>query len=138
METIKFRAIDQFGEDFIYGQAFFIDSDNGQGYISDGIDKHHCVKKETAGQSTGLKDKNKKGNEVYEDDCFEIIFWDVDKDKEIKVTGVVVSFMAQYMIKYIHPRYKDERFSNLFEFLRDKNKEIIGDIHTTPELLKSK
>ncbi len=61
--VIKFRAIDQFSDAFIHGQAFFIDSDNNQGYIANGTNRYHCVKKDTVCKYAGIKDKN--DNEIY-------------------------------------------------------------------------
>ena len=63
-----FIAIDEFSDDFIYGQAVILDSDNNQGYMVWGIDDHCCVKFETRGEYTGLEDKNKNKTCIYEGD----------------------------------------------------------------------
>jgi hypothetical protein len=68
MRQTKFRAMDQFSDSWVYGQAFFVDQDNGQGYISNGISRHELVRKETVGEYAGRKDNS--GEEIYEGDVF--------------------------------------------------------------------
>lgn len=62
----KFRAIDEFSDDFIYAPAFFVSPDNDQGYLAYDIDKHYLVKKDTVGVFIGKTDRN--GVDVYEND----------------------------------------------------------------------
>lgn len=82
LQQIKFRAIDQFTDNFIFGQGFFIDSDNNQGYITNGVDRHHCVKKDTVNQFILLKDSNDE--EVYLNDIVEFTYLN-----EYDVVGIV-------------------------------------------------
>lgn len=82
LQQLKFRAIDQFTDDFIFGQGFFIDSDNNQGYITNGVDRHHCVKKDTVNQFIFLKDSNEE--EVYQNDIVEFTYLN-----EYDVVGIV-------------------------------------------------
>lgn len=121
---IKFIAIDEFSDAFMYATAFFVDKDNNQGYLAWGIDNHHLVKKDTVGQFTGLKDKN--GTEIYEGDILnfgnnnpvEVVFdngsfnvfdeplgWDFDIDE--------------------YPVRTDFRYC-----------EVIGNIYENPELIE--
>ena len=115
MRTIKFRAIDEFSDQFIYGQAFFVDSDNGQGYLSDGIDRHQLVKKETVGQFTGLTDKT--GKDIYEGDIVKRIY-------KYEVAWKNGGFYLRQKNKY------HLTITNL-----GADFEIIGNIHENPELL---
>jgi len=81
-QQIKFRAIDQFSDDFVYGQGFFVDSDNEQGYITNGVERHHCVKKDTISQFTMLNDV--ENVEIFQNDIVEFTYLN-----EYKVVGIV-------------------------------------------------
>lgn len=126
MRQILFRAIDEFSDEFIIGQSFFIDSDNNQGYIADGIDMHQLVKKETVGQYTGLVDK--KGNMIFEGDILEdnlVIKWN-------SLHNCWGYFSKKGFESGILSEHQDEkgRFIHLYI-----SKQIIGNIHQNPELL---
>ena len=129
MERYKFRATDQFTDDFIYAPAFFIDRDNNQGYLAWGISDHHCVKKETVGQYTGLKDSN--GIEIYEGDIINTCTgWRcvvVFKDGGFCYERIDRHGFIDYIFFGGH--------SHLDTVLNCK---IIGNIHQNPELLEQK
>lgn len=138
--VLKFRAIDQFSDEFIYGQAFFIDKDNNQGYISNGIDRHHCVKKETICQFTGLKDT--KGNEIYENDIVTL---------EIKGYGmkpVHIPFLIVFNVdgfQGCNLLKKKKDFVNgtflkqprRFNYKEWNKLRVIGNIYHNPELINN-
>lgn len=121
MKKIQFRAIDEFGDDFIYAPAFFIDTDNNQGYVAWGISNHLHVKKETVGQYVGIKDKN--GADYYFTDIVKIehgigvLVWMDDK------LGIASGEIGNYhAIDEVSKKQLEES-------------EIIGNIFTTPNLI---
>ena len=150
MKEIKFRAIDEFSDQWIYGQAFFIDSDNKQGYIANGISDHHCVKKETVGQYIGLEDKN--GKEIFENDIvrwlddFPICKNCINEDSEkLDVTtkycpdcGTKIKRQDYYIkgvVVFGHSRwnFRHEYDDGISEAMR-KTTEVIGNKFENPEL----
>ena len=92
---------------------------------------------------TGLHDKNGKGVEVYEGDYFEAIYKDCPDGysilgKEttvIKVRAKVVSKFGQFVVEMMHPEYKQIVHTNLFDFLKNEQKVVIGNIYENPELI---
>ena len=114
----KFRAIDLFS-DFIYGQAFYIDKINNQGYIANGIDDYHPVKSETVGQFTGLKDKN--GVEIYEGDIMQ------------HANPFDIPFEVNWI--YTDCCFGFNNGCTSYN-LSDPSFEVIGNIYENPELLK--
>ena len=135
MREIKFRALDEFSDQWIYGQAFFIDSDNEQGYIANGISDLYCVKKETVGQYTGLKDKN--GKEIYEGDvCIGLMDGGLDYTSiKFAVEYNIASFEDSYFHRPLMSEKQNlEVIGNLYE--NPKLKEEIGKIYENPELLE--
>lgn len=126
MRKIKFKAIDQFSDDFIIGQSFYIDSDNNQGYISDGIDRHYLVLKETICQYTGFKDKN--GQEIYDGDI--IGDWELVDGKKVQ-SKLQVFFdekLCQWMLDCSSKQDKST-FYALFKELEDFEYKVIGNTH---------
>ena len=95
-------------------------------------------------QFTGLQDKNGKGNDVFEGDIFEAIFSDVPNGfqmlngnkKIIKVPAEVVFKLGKFMIKIMHPELKKYVYTDLYSFLKNEKKIVIGNIHKNPELLE--
>ena len=95
-------------------------------------------------QYTGLKDKNGNGNDIFEGDIFEAIYkdcpdWFTILGKEtttITVKAVVVFKFGKFVIEMMHPQHKELVYSDLFEFLKNEQKVVIGNIYENPELLK--
>jgi hypothetical protein len=88
-------------------------------------------------QLTGLQDKNQTGIDVYENDLFEFVFSNVPdgfaplnfkKDQKTRIAVVVFKF-GQYAVKVKHPETKDFVYLNLFEFLKNDEKVVIGTAH---------
>ncbi len=125
MREIKFRALDQFSDTWIIGQAFFIDSDNGQGYIANRTDDHHCVRKETVGQYAGIKDNWRteecpEGQEIYEGD----VLLDETTGWRAEVKWYEHGLWVE--------NYKGDQYMPNEEWRR-----VIGNVHESPGLLES-
>lgn len=98
-------------------------------------------------QYTGLKDKKGAGNEVYEGDIFECIFSNIpngfksfinSKENQIKEMAVVIYKMGMFQIRVFHPDHNEYVSYPLYDFLQNKEKVVIGNIHENPELLEVK
>lgn len=132
MREIKFRGKRYDNGEWIYGDLFqlggnrrtFIFTD--EDYISQFAEKAHRLQREvdpsTVGQYTGLKDKN--GKEIYEGDII--------CGSPQRVVGEVVYHNDRIEIKDGNPQY----WVGVNFFLQE-GREIIGNIHDNPELLKT-
>ena len=142
---IEFRAISinaiNKGE-FVYGVPCENESEDWQMFKKG--ERIYSINPKTIGQFTGLKDKGGKGNKVYKGDIFDIVFKDCPdgfvklgrETKVIIIKGVVDFKFGQFCINFYHPEYKQEVSHNLFEFLKNEEKVVIGNIHQNIELLK--
>ncbi len=122
-------------------QAWIVCSNVGRSYeTSTGIDEYKLVIPvipETVGQYTGLKDC--KGVEIYEGDIVE--YGDVLSDAYIldtnaRTRGIItwIDYRCQFVPQEIEENHKGGHYITHWDSVIDI--EIIGDIHTTPELLE--
>ena len=123
MREIKFKA-KTIGNEWVFGNVSHLKKDFSTArkghYISNsaGAPFAFMVRPETICQYIGWKDKNSK----------EIYIGDTCKDEENDLFVVIQIDCGRYALKMIENSYVDE-------FIDWSEVEIIGSIHTTPELL---
>lgn len=130
MRTIKFRGKRLLSEDWEYGNL--IQRPDGGNFIETG-DMRLCPMQDfSVGQFTGIHDKN--GKEIYEGDIIrsfdskgEPIIHHIQYDD--KEAGFVVALNGCKKSDFGYGRF-DQRWIN------ECKKEVIGNIHDNPELLK--
>jgi len=141
MREIKFRGrrYPKNGGDFIYGDiehCYRLD-DEGKEYEAIDISGWE-VDPATVGQFTGLIDKN--GTEIYEGDLiYERLFNGEEYDAISEVVYDVTGFYLK-MLKGNKKAMENPGLSSFHIYPKDGNKlpkgEVIGNIHTHPELVE--
>jgi len=110
MREIKFRVWNKIDKEMIYCSSIEVE-DSNRGLICCG----NVYRADAIMQYTGLKDKNSK--EIYEGDILKIPIGD---------GGYVVVMFEDGMFKAM----------KYYDFLRDFEPEVVGNIYENPELLK--
>ena len=136
MREIKFRVFDKLakymhvcGEDvhdeitFEIGtnRAYYFNMQNGCGSLRE--DSDYVLM-----QYTGLKDKN--GKEIYEGDIVKI----VDTEYQTRHIAIIEFLEASFILRMIKGEYAGEAL--MADSWLDEEKEVIGNIYETPELLE--
>jgi len=149
MREIIFRGRRVDNREWVEGDLVHDTFNGASRNIAIGIQEKGCYPVEvfpkTVGQFTGLLDKD--GKKIFEGDVVQGIVFSTrtlnGEEKEIKMCGVVFYDYHEWSLKVIQSRSDEKRCGmvNYFSFLSDdggmfKDIEVIGSIHTTPELLK--
>lgn len=125
MRTIKFRGYNAQNKEWLYGSllkcsdSYLINPEDSDRIAVDDL----IVDPESVGQFTGLHDKN--GREIYEGDIIKCLF------HGLFYRGTIIYQDAKFVMKKI--------YGDGYMFPQDygeKYIEVIGNIHTSPELLK--
>jgi uncharacterized phage protein (TIGR01671 family) len=110
----------------------------GKGYHHEGANEYILL------QFTGLQDHSEPPKDIYEGDQFEAVYKDCPDGysimgKEttvIRIPATVVFKWGKFCIEMMHPIDKELVWSDLFNFLKNTEKVIIGNIfETKPKLL---
>jgi len=118
---VEFKAWDKINK----GWCFYTNADCMR-YLKD--ENVHII------EYTCCKDKNGKGNKVFEGDIFEIVFADFGTNLII-VFGKVVFIFGGFHVEFIHPKTKKLSYVLLHELLKNPDKEIKGNIFENPDLI---
>ena len=123
MREIKFRA--KHGKEWVYGDLHLLSK---MPHIHTDPFTLNSINIETIGQYTGLRDKN--GKEIYEGDI--IRSFDSDGDAILHyIVWEEVCFVALYKGRCFRSKCSLRQ-----DWLDEFDKEVIGNIHDNPELLK--
>lgn len=126
MRIIKFRGYNSQNKEWLYGSllkcsdSYLINPEDSDRIAVDDL----VVDPESIGQFTGLHDKN--GREIYEGDIVHCSFGHIGSES----TGTIIYQDAKFIIKWDGDGYM------LSQDYGEKHIEVIGKIHTNPELLK--
>lgn len=126
MREIKFRGKRLDNGEWLYGSLVIL---NGRYFIFDDANRHE-VDPTTVGEFTGLKDKN--GKEIYEGDVIRSPLSE-DKTRPHRIfyhTGNAAFMRALIDRKELCYLRLDQ------DWIYKSGKEVIGNIHDNPELLK--
>ena len=126
MRTILFRGKRKYNGEWVEG-FYYKDlwSDNAHYIIYDGTD--YEVIPETVGQYTGLEDKN--GKRIFEGD---IVYCKSRLDN----ANMVIIFECGQFRMVLSENYRSYQTNSGFYDTNCFDKEVIGNIYDTPELLK--
>jgi len=146
---IKFRGKRIDNDEWVYGYFYKGLDTNGE-IISiirhfnedHGGHEDHYVDPKTVGQFTGLNDKN--GKEIYEGDIIPVTYSNCPNgmrilgggEKHEDVNSEVVMQCGEWRIKRKDPEDGKDVYSSLWSLLKNNDqKEVIGNIYETPDLL---
>jgi len=131
---ILFRALRLDNGEWVEGDYY---SQEGSHYIVENsvMQEEYYIKRQTLSQYTGLRDKD--GERIWEGSIGEMEVEDCDDPSSMITCRYHVIFFEG---EYGFPMYEEGhpfRFeSSLREDLENEEWKIVGDIHTTPELLE--
>jgi len=138
MREIKFRGRNA-GLPICWIYGSFVLKDRGDSNsIIDSSGKEHLIRAGTAGQFTGLRDRNNK--EIYEGDI--IRFQDIEMEDD-PVTGYIDFRDGTFIVRQeggsVYRFWNDGMHDwHTVEYLDCEATDILGNIHENPELLKAK